>query len=268
MTEAVLYGEFRLIPDTLILYVDQRLQPQTNNREAFALLKLPWYGTYFKAGQMFLPYGLQLQDDGAFIRGGTNGSATTGFSFNVDQPAFEIGTEPGPFTFVTAVSQGAENDRDVQVTMTATALITELPVVRNVLAGFSFSRVGPPGSQTTVFGPHIGTNYERLTVLGEADFRDDKNAQTNGQTIGRFICYGEADYLFLGWLNFKVAIDYSDNDGTLGDTNDAENRVRLGFEPFLNRFVQPRLFYSVSNGVETNPTHNQNVLLAELHVFF
>src|SRR5579862_455287 len=131
VTETALYGEFRLIPDTLILYIDQRLQPQTNNREAFGMLKLPWYGTYVKAGQMFLPYGLQLQDDGAFIRGGTNGSATTGFSFNVEQPAFEIGLEPGPFTFVTAVSQGAENDRDVQVTMTASVLVTELPVVRN-----------------------------------------------------------------------------------------------------------------------------------------
>jgi len=268
VTETVLYGEFRLIPDTLILYVDQRLQPQTTNREAFGMLKLPWYGTYVKAGQMFLPYGLQLQDDGAFIRGGTNGSANTGFSFNVEQPAFEIGLEPGPFTFVTAVSQGVSNDRDVQVTMTASALLTDVPVVRNALAGFSFSRVGPPGSQTTVFGPHIGTNYERLTVLGEADFRDDKNSQTNGNTIGRFICYGEGDYLFLGWLNFKVAVDYSDNDGTLGDTNDAENRVRFGLEPFLNRFLQPRLFYSISNGVESNATHNQNVLTAEVHVFF
>ena len=41
------------------------------------------YDAYIKAGKMFLPYGLQLQDDTAFIRGGRNGSATTGFSFNV-----------------------------------------------------------------------------------------------------------------------------------------------------------------------------------------
>ena len=37
---------------------------------------------------------------------------------------------------------------------------------------------------------------------------------------------------------------------------------------FLNRFLQPRLFYSISNGVESNATHNQNVLTAEVHVFF
>ena len=66
----------------------------------------------------------------------------------------------------------------------------------------------------------------------------------------------------------RVLIVLFSNDGTLGNTNDSENRVRFGLEPFLNRFLQPRLFYSISNGVQSNPTHNQNVLLAELHLFF
>jgi hypothetical protein len=267
-TEAVVYGEVRLIPDYLTLYVDQRLQPQTNNREAFGLLRnlLPW-GTFIKAGQMFLPYGLQLQDDGAFIRGGTNGSITSGFSFNVEQSGVEVGVQPGPVTAMVAVTDGPSGDRDVQVTGTVYTLFTELPVVRNVLGGSSFAVVGPPGTQTSIFGFFAGSNFERFTVLGEVDFRSDHTPSTNGRSIGRFISYGEGDYLFLGWLNFKATIEYSDNDGTLGDTNDGENVVRVGLEPFLNRFVQPRLFYRISNGVSTNPSHNQNVLLAELHLF-
>jgi hypothetical protein len=270
VTEMALYGEVRLIPDYLILYVDQRLQPQTTNREAFGLLKgvLPWNG-YIKAGQMFLPYGLQLQDDGAFIRQGTNGSATTGFSFNQQQAGGEIGFEPGPLTFMFAVSNGPSGDRDVQVTTTLSVLFDELPVVRNVLAGGSFSRVGPPGSQTTVFGFFAGSNFERFTCLGEVDFRDDHNQATNGETVGRFIAYGEGDYLFFDWLNFKATIDYSDWDGSPGiESDDSENRVSVGLEPFWNRFLQTRLFYRVSNGVRSNPTHNQNVLLAEVHLFF
>ena len=270
VTEAVVYGEVRLIPDYLIFYVDQRLQPQTENREAFGLLKgvLPWNG-WIKAGQMFLPYGLQLQDDGAFIRQGTNGSASTGFSFNQQQAGGEIGFAPGPVTAMLAVSNGPSGDRDVQVTSTVYALFTELPVVRNVMAGGSFSRVGPPGSQTTVFGFFAGSNFERLTFLGEADFREDHNQATNGRTVGRFIAYGEGDYLFFDWLNFKAAIDYSDWDGSPSfQTSDSENRVSFGFEPFWNRFLQTRLFYHISNGIVSNPTHNQNVLLAEIHVFF
>jgi hypothetical protein len=80
-----------------------------------------------KAGKMFLPYGLQIQDDNAFIRGGRNGSATTGFSFFVSQPAFQIGWEPDTYSIVAAVSQGAVNDTDVQLSGTASALFTERP---------------------------------------------------------------------------------------------------------------------------------------------
>lgn len=269
VTELALYGELRLIPDMLTLYVDQRFQPQTDNREAFALLKgvLPWNG-FVKAGRMFLPYGLQLQDDRAFIRGGANGSVNTGFSFNQQQAGVEVGFEPGPFSVQVALTDGAGGDRDLQVTGTAFALFDELPVVRNLLVGGSFSRVGPPGNQTTVFGFFTGTNFERLTLLAEVDFRDDKNSTTNGRHVGRFITYAEADYLLWDWLNVKATIDYADDDGDLASlTDDSEQRVGFGLEPFLNRFVQPRLFYWIGNGVRSQPSHNQNVLLAELHVF-
>ncbi len=270
VTQAVMYAELRLIPDKLLLYVDQRLQPQTDNREAFALLKgvFPWKG-FVKAGRMFLPYGLQLQDDGAFIRGGTNGSVNTGFSFNQQQAGVEIGVEPGPLSAMLAITDGPPGDRDVQVTGTLYTLFDELPVVRNVLAGVSFSRVGPPSTQTTLFGFYAGTNIERFSFLSEVDFREDENATTNGRSIGRFILYGEVDYLAFDWLNIKAAIDYADDDGDLASRgNDSENRISFGLEPFLNRFLQPRLFYRIGNGVKSRPDHNQNVLLAELNVFF
>ena len=188
---------------------------------------------------------------------------------NQQQAGFEIGFEPEPVTLIAAVSDGPAGDRDVQVTLTAYTLFTELPVVRNVMAGGSFSRVGPPGSETVVFGFFAGSNIERLTVLAEGDFRNDRTAATNGRTVGRFIAYGEGDYLFFDWLNFKAAVDYADDDGNLSSlADDSENRVSIGLEPFLNRFLQPRLFYRVSNGVRSQPTHNQNVLLAEVHLFF
>ena len=271
MTEAVVYGELRLIPDYLTLYVDERFQPTTDNREAFGLLRnvLPWNG-FLKAGQMFLPYGLQLQDDEAFIRGGRkspSSSMTSGFSFNKEEPAFEAGFEPGPFTFILAVSDGSADDRDVRVTGTASALVADLPVVRNVLVGSSFSRVGPPNTETVIFGFFCGTNIERFTFLAEADFRNDRTQATDGRNTGRFIAYGEGDYLLFDWLNLKATVDYSDSDGRLGDTMDSENRVSVGLEPFLNRFMQTRLFYRVNNGISTDATHNQNVLFAEVHLF-
>ncbi len=109
VTQALLYGEIRLIPEYLSVYIDQRFQSTTDTREAFVLFKgLPWNG-YVKGGRFFLPYGLQLQDDEAFIRGGRSygsSSAHTGFSFDLQEAGGEIGFEPGPFSAVVAVTDG------------------------------------------------------------------------------------------------------------------------------------------------------------------
>jgi hypothetical protein len=48
----------------------------------------------------------------------------------------------------------------------------------------------------------------------------------------------------------------------------AQNRFGFGFEPFLGRFLQTRLFYSFANGPKDVPETNQNRLVLEMHVFF
>jgi len=270
VSEFVMYGQVRLIPDKLFVYVDQRFLPSIDTREAFVFLHgiFPYEG-FVKAGRFFLPYGLQLQDDGAFIRGGTNGSANTGFSFNNQQAGLELGAMPGPMTLVASVTDGPPGDTDVQVTATAYGMFTDVPVVRSVMLGGSVSRVAPPGTDYVVFGFFGGTNLERLSLLAEVDFLSTKNPMTNGEYVGQFISYTEVNYLFFDWLNFKVAVNYADDDGNLSEhTDDAENLVLFGFEPFWNRFLQTRLFYSISNGVQSQPTHNQNVLCVEIHAFF
>lgn len=268
VTEAVGYLEVRLIPDWLTFYVDQRFAPQTDTREVFGLLWLPGE-VFFKAGRMFLPYGLQIQDDTAFIRGGRNGSASSGFSFEQQQASFEAGWEPGPFSLIGAVSEGAPRDRDVRVTGTVYGLFTDLPAVRTVLIGGSGSRVGPPGVQSHVFGFFAGTNFGPFTYLGEVDFRSDESSATGGEAEGTFLHYSELNYLLLDWLNIKAAFDYADDDGDLSRrANDSENRFSVGLEPFLSRFLQARLFYRVSNGVRTRPDHNQDLWIAEVHLFF
>jgi hypothetical protein len=267
-TEAVGYLEVRLIPDRLSFYLDQRFAPNTDTREVWGLLRgLPLDG-FVKAGRMFLPYGLQLQDDMAFIRGGNpSGSASTGFSFNTRQSGLEIGFEPGAYSAIVAVSDGASGDRDLWVTGTVSTTQTDVPVVRTVLLGMSAAHMGGK-TENNEFGFFAGTNLGPLTGLGEVDFLDTRTGTSDGHQ-GTFISYGELDWLLFGWLNVKGAIDYADSAGDLSQrANDSENRVSVGLEPFLNRFLQTRLFYRVSNGVQTKQSHNQDELLAELHLFF
>ena len=281
VNQATVYLNVNLIPDLINFYVDQRFAPSLDTREVWAMGLLP-YDAYIKAGKMFLPYGLQLQDDTAFIRGGRNGSATTGFSFNVSQPAFEIGWEPGPVSFAAAVSQGIVDDRDVQGTGTLYSLFTDIPVISSFLLGTSGSYAGTSdGSNGWVggftgfnLGPFIykDINLGTFTYLGEVDwgFFNLVDPLSNQRVKpGAFITYSEANYLFFNWLNMKVAFDYADYDGTLPrQGSDAENRVSVGFEPFLARFLQTRFFYRCGNGIETNPSHNQDLWIFELHAFF
>lgn len=251
-----MYTEVRLIPDYLTFYADIDLSDNVDDREVFGLLRniLPWNG-YIKAGRMFLPYGLQLQDDDAFIREET-------YNFENREAAFELGFEPGPFTLIAAVSEGSSGDRDVRVTTTAYVTLTGLPVVKNAILGNSFSRVGTSNGDRVLYGFFGGTNLERFTLLLEGDWIDNAGKDT-------FVGYVEGDYLFFDWLNFKLTFDYSDNDSTRSTiSDDSKNRVKFGLEPFLNRFLQLRLFYSIANGVESIPARNQNVLYAEVHLFF
>jgi len=269
--EAVGYLNVNLIPDLLNFYLDQRFAPSLDTREVWAMFLLP-YDLYLKGGKMFLPYGLQIQNDDAFTRGGRNGSATTGYSFNVSQPAFEAGWEPGPVAAAVAVSQGASADTDVQFSGTVSAMFTDLPVVRSVLVGSSGSVANSSDTETSYFALFAGSNIERFTYLGEVDFGHYSFPDQNtGQNIssGTFIMYAEANYLFFDWLNTKVAFTYADYDGSLPrQGSNAENYFAIGVEPFLARFVQVRAFYTVGNGVESIPSHNQDLWSAELHVFF
>jgi hypothetical protein len=74
------------------------------------------------------------------------------------------------------------------------------------------------------------------------------------------------DWLLLDWLNAKLAYDYFDPDRTVKE--DQQDRVTIGLEPFLSRFLQLRLFYIVSNGTPQRPQDSADELRAEVHVFF
>ena len=72
----------------------------------------------------------------------------------------------------------------------------------------------------------------------------------------------------LDWINCKPFGEYADNDPNADTTNSAQNRFGFGVQPFLGRFLQTSLFYSVANGAKSRALDNQNRLVMELHLFF
>ena len=107
------YAEVRLLPNLLSLYADQKIAPDdSENREAYLLLT-PMRGKFtVKAGQMFLPFGLRLQDDNTFVR------QATGVNFLTPDDAIEFGMELAKWSTQVAVVEG-EDGADDQISASA-----------------------------------------------------------------------------------------------------------------------------------------------------
>jgi hypothetical protein len=250
------YLQIDLWPDVLTFYVDENLNGGANNREVFGLVRgfLPW-DTYVKAGRMYPAFGLRVFDDQAFVR------ARSGFTFQNSDEGAEIGVAPGPFFFATTVTNGDDDpgDRDVLATVNAYGVFEEVPVVRNVVAGASFARQSDKRNVAAFYG---GSNLWRFTYLGEFDVINDRTV-ANQPRRDRFAAYAELNLLLLDWLNLRGTFDFvkvsRDRDQT---------RYAIGAEPFINRFLQPRVQYRVNNGPTREPELNQDELVFELHMFF
>ncbi len=82
------YLDVRAIPDRLSIYVDQKVAPGgSTNNEAYARLSFANQRYYVKAGQLYLPYGIRLQDDSPFTR------QVTGINFATPDRGVEVGFE-------------------------------------------------------------------------------------------------------------------------------------------------------------------------------
>jgi len=202
---------------------------------------------------MFPTFGLRVFDDEAFIR------SRSGFTFQNPDEGAEVGFAPGPFFLATTVTNGQDADTDVQATVNGYAVIQEVPVLRNVMAGASFAR---QSDKRNVAGFYGGANLWRFTYLGEFDIITDNQVSTEGKR-DQFAAYAEVDLLLLDWLNIRGTFDF------VQVSNDQDQtRYAIGAEPFINRVIQPRIQYRINNGVPTEPDDNTAELVVELHLFF
>jgi hypothetical protein len=104
---STIYAELRLVPQLLSLYVDQKFAPDdAENREGYLLLT-PKQGKFtLKAGKMFIPFGLRLQDDETFVR------QATGVNFLTPDDGVEVGLELAKWSAQFAVIEGVDGADD------------------------------------------------------------------------------------------------------------------------------------------------------------
>jgi len=112
------YLEVKPIVDRLTIYLDEQVSPGAAiNRETYAMLWSPGKTLYVKAGRMFVPFGLRIEDDTAFIR------EQSGTSYNSFDDGVEAGLEVGPWSTQVSITNGSgggsETNRGKMVSATA-----------------------------------------------------------------------------------------------------------------------------------------------------
>lgn len=255
LDEFIGYVEVRPFPRYLTLYVDAVLAPDDPAvREQYARLSLPGGKWSVRAGEFFLPFGLRLQDDEAFIR------QVGGINFNTPDTGWELGFEQGPWSAQLAVTRGTAGGPEID-SGKQYSLRGEY-VTQRWRIGSSFnvndSRFGDRQMQNLFAGIRTGP----VAWLAELDYIID-----DGTATGRRKLWGsllEANYGYRKGHNLKLTYEWFEPDAEVSEDEQTRMSVVWEYSPF--QFLQLRLGYRDYEGIPQNPSQNRSQYFAELHL--
>jgi hypothetical protein len=205
---------------------------------------------------MYLPYGLRLEDQTAFIR--------TAPGINMDTPdkGLEVGWEHGPWDAQFAVSNGTAGGPEVDHGKQYSFNLAHVQSIWRV--GVAANLNSAAAGDKTSFGLFGGLRTGPIVWLGEADVIDDKSFPTDSGKMWAGLL--EADWLIRRGHNLKVTAEYADPNRNV--PNDAQTRWSLVYEYTPIQFVQIRAGFRYGDGIPQLPIQHTRVGFLELHGFF
>ena len=242
--------------DKLTLYVDQQIAPGSAvNREAFVLYRFD-SGHYVKAGKMFAPVGLRLEDDSTFIR------QTSGFNFDSSDNGVELGLEYDQTTVNLFVLNGtsAVSNNDNQFLFGAR--------VEHLFGAWRLGTtlLSNPSTQgdETLFNLYGGYHWRDFTFLAEADWI--RQEQQDGESRQRWAGLAEVNYQLRQGLNLKLTAEYFDPDTDIDENHEVRYSLLAEYAPLSN--MQLRVGFRHSEGIPQQPQRSVEKLFAQLHLYF
>jgi len=254
--EMRLYFEVRALPDRLSLYVDEHIAPGGSiNSEAYGRL---WFNNrrfYVQAGQMYLPYGIRLQDDSAFTR------QVTGINFATPDRGVQVGMETAYWTVQLAATNGTAG---AGATSDGKQYSVRAEHVQNRWrAGASFSTNDSTGERRQLQGVFAGLRTGPIAWLAEADYiLDDNSAPRRKQAIGLL----EADWNFRKGHNLKITGEYFDPDTSV--SHDYQDRLSIVWEYTPFQFLQLRFGARNYDGIPQNDGQNRRLVFGQINGYF
>lgn len=257
LDELLAYVEIKPFPRYLSLYFDARLRPDDPViREQYVRLQLPGGRWSLRAGEFFLPFGLRLQDDDAFIR------QVSGINFNTPDTGWQVGYEGGMWSGQLAVTRGTAGGPEVDSGKQYSLRVSRVAPHWRIGASYNLNdaRVGDRRMQNLFAGLRTGP----LAWLAEVDYIVDEGTPTGRRQSWATLL--EANYGYRKGHNLKTTFEWYDPDDDV--SNDEQNRVSLVWEYTPIQFVQARVGFRKNAGIPQNPGQNREQLFAELHIAF
>ena len=252
-----IYANATVIPNRLNVYVDEQVAPGAAlNVEAYGTYWSAAHDWYLKAGQMYLPFGLRLQDQTAFIQ------AVSGINMTTPDQGVEFGWEHHSWDAQLTVSNGTygapETDHGKQY---SGQLIYVKPLWRlGVGANFNDAAVGNKGA-LALFG---GFKSGPVAWLAQGELVDDKSFPDGGPRMLATLL--EGNWLLARGNNLKVTGEFFDPDRKVA--HDAQTRWSVVYELTPIQFVQLRAGARFSDGIPQDDAAHSRLFFIELHGFF
>ena len=251
------YLEVKPIADRLTIYLDERVSPgSATNRETYALLWFSNRTAYLKAGRMFVPFGLRIEDDTAFIR------QATGTSFNSSDDGVEGGLELGPWSVNVSVTNGAGGGTETNRGKQFSSLFSFVqPVWRvGVSASTNFNGDADRRMQSVFAGLRMG----KVSWLASGVYITDDGTPTG--RLKQWATLVEGDYEAAKGHNLKLTYEYYDPNADVKE--DQRERYSAVWEYMPFQFTQFRLGARKNNGIPQNNAQNATELFLQWHAFF
>jgi len=252
-----LYAEADLIPNRLLAYVDEQVAPGgALNREAYLVYWSASHDWYLKAGQMYLPFGLRLQDQTAFIL------TTTGINMTTPDQGVEFGWERGhwdaQFALTNGTAGGAVNSNGKQ--SSAQLSYVESVWRAGVAANYNAQSVGAK-SAYGIFG---GLRTGPISWLAQAEITDDQSiANKQGKQLATLL---EANWLIARGNNLKITDEFLNPNRAV--PNGEQTRWSLVYELTPIQFVQIRTGFRWNDGIPQDNSQHGRLYFVELHGYF
>jgi len=251
------YLEADVIPNRLLAYVDEQVAPGgALNREAYVLYWSATHDWYLKAGQMYLPFGLRLQDQTAFIL------TATGINMTTPDSGVEFGWERGHWDAQFALSNGTAGGTSTSNGKQSSGQLIYVESLWRVGVAANFN--AQSGGSKTAYGIFGGLRTGPISWLAQAELtKDESIANDQGKQLATLL---EANWLITRGNNLKITQEFLNPNRAV--PNGERTRWSLVYELTPIQFVQIRAGVRYYDGIPQDNSEHQRQYFAELHGYF